>query len=127
MKHLALWISVALAVALGATGPARTDNASRFFSVIEDLPLMPGLREDEDQGLAFDSPQGRIVEAYAVGDLGQKDVLGFYQAALPQLGWRETEQGTFVREREVLKVQFTADLQKGTQITVHFSLAPAAD
>lgn len=127
MRRLALSIAVVLLAQLGAPGATPADDTPRFFSVIEDLPLMAGLREDEAQGMAFDSPQGRIVEAYAAGSVGRKDVLGFYEAALPQLGWRATGPGTFVREREVLKVEFPADLQKGRRLTVRFSLAPATD
>ena len=127
MRGLALSIAVAFVAVFGAPDAAPADDASRFFSVIEDLPLMSGLSEDEAQGMAFDSPQGRIVEAYATGTVGPTEVLGFYRAALPQLGWRETGPGTFAREREILKLEFPADLQKGTRATVRFSLAPAAD
>ena len=52
---------------LGAPVVAQEGNA--FVAGIEDLPLMGGLIEDVDAGLVFDKPEGRIVEAYATGEV----------------------------------------------------------
>ena len=38
---------------------------AEFVSGFEDLPLMPGLQEHDDTGVSFDTPGGRIIEAYA--------------------------------------------------------------
>lgn len=100
-------------------------DATQFVTVIEDLPLMPGLTEDADAGVIFDSPAGRIVEAYATGDVGRDRVLEFYAAALPQLGWRQDAAGVFVRENEILKLEFPGPVKSGRPLTVRFSLAPA--
>ena len=48
-----------------------------FISSIDDLPLMPGLVEEEG-GMVFDSPSGRIVEAFATGNVSPGEVLSFY-------------------------------------------------
>jgi len=122
-----LAVAVALLVAVGVTGCARAADAPRFFSTIEDLPLMPGLVEDDAAGVVFDSPQGRIVEAFASGGVAERDVRQFYTATLPQLGWSETSPGAFSREREILKIEFPKDRNKGDRLTVRFALAPAAE
>lgn len=120
--------SIVLAAAL-ALAPLRAGAADRFLSAIEDLPLMPGLVEAEEGGLLFDSPAGRIVEAYARGPVGRAAVLGFYAETLPQLGWRQRSETTFTREGEVLTLDFpeTAELAaRPSRLTVRFGLAPAA-
>lgn len=111
----------------GAPAIVPAQDATRFVSTIEDLPLMPGLTEDMDAGVVFDSPAGRIVEAYALGDIGERQVLDFYATALPQLGWRQDGAGVFVREREILKVEFPGPMTPGQPLTVRFALAPAAE
>ena len=126
MKRLAVLIAVALLM-VGGVGSARAVDATRFFSVIEDLPLMPGLNENEGRSIAFDSPQGRIVEAYAAGAVSEQDVRHFYAAVLPQLGWRVAGPDAFNRERETLKMDFSRDTNAPTLLIVHFSLAPVVE
>jgi hypothetical protein len=93
-----------------------------FLSTIEDLPLMPGLTEDADRGVVFEAPSGRIVESFAAGNASREQVLEFYAKALPQLGWRQDEGARFVREDEVLVLEFST---AGPKLTVRFALAPA--
>ncbi|SVD25035.1 uncharacterized protein METZ01_LOCUS377889, partial [marine metagenome] len=40
---------------------------NKFFSAIDDLPLMAGLAEVRGSTLVFSKPQGRIVEVIAEG------------------------------------------------------------
>jgi hypothetical protein len=126
-RRLLLAATVAALLIGGALTTVPAQDATHFVSTIEDLPLMPGLTEDADAGVIFDSPAGRIVEAYAIGDVGEEQVLEFYAAALPQLGWRQDGVGVFVREREILKVEFLGPLQPGQPLTVRFALAPAGE
>ena len=70
-------IAAALALIIGTAVPAQSTQA-QFVSVIEDLPLMPGLAEDTDAAMAFDSAAGRIVEARATGAIGANLVEAFY-------------------------------------------------
>lgn len=92
-----------------------------FIANIADLPLMPGLQEVVDAGLVFDKPGGRIVEAYAVGDLQSAQVAAFYERTLPQLGWQTVSDMQFQREGEVLRIDISRD---DTALTVKFSIAP---
>lgn len=100
---------------------SRTDAADGFLSTLEDLPLAPGLTEDGAAGLSFDSAAGRIVEAYARGDLSEDQVLDFYSETLPQLGWTRESATEYRRSGERLRLDLT---QGGEELTVHYSLSP---
>lgn len=117
-----LSLLVALAAAPAAF-PAWAQDANRFVSVIDDLPLMEGLAE-VGEGVEFTTPQGRIVEATATAAAGisRRAVLGFYAETLPQLGWTATGEGAFAREGERLELLFG---RSAGALTVRFSLAPA--
>ncbi|MBQ8347702.1 MAG: hypothetical protein IJY17_08915 [Alphaproteobacteria bacterium] len=98
---------------------------SVFMSGFEDLPLMDGLKQSEDAALSFDSPGGRIVEAYAQSEKIEKQkVMEFYDKTLPQLGWSRLKKKTpassfsYVREGEEL----TISVDDGTPATVRFEL-----
>ena len=114
----AIFMAIALVFAVAAVAPA---GAQTFLAGFEDVPLMDGLTADEDAGLVFDSPAGRIVEAYAVGEVAWQDVITFYTATLKSLGWRTLGQGRFAREGEELHIdRFGRD----GDLTVRFTLAP---
>ncbi len=106
-----------LTLLLGA-GSAR---AEAFLSAYEDLPLPPGLTEAMGSGVSFDSPSGRIVEAYAHGAAKAADILKFYAATLPQLGWTRESDRLYRREAEVLRLETSHD-RAGT--TLRFTISP---
>lgn len=110
----------AAAVVLLLVGPVAADTTG-FVSQVEDLPLMPGLTEVADAGVAFDSPSGRIVEAYAAGAVSRDAVLGFYDETLPQLGWQRSGEAAFAREGETLTLEFT---DQQSALVVRFTLKP---
>lgn len=114
----------ALAAAGGlGSAPAHGADDEKFLSTIEDLPLMPGLAEDDSRALVFEAPAGRIAEAFAAGEVGRDAVVGFYRETLPQLGWTAENDTRFVREGEVLSLAIE---NLGPRTTVRFSLAPVA-
>jgi hypothetical protein len=93
-----------------------------FLSVIDDVPLMPGLTERADAAVVFDKPEGRIVETEATGRLVRAEVLKFYAASLPQLGWRARSEGRFLRDKEELAISFASGA--GGALSVRFTLSP---
>ncbi|MBI2239227.1 MAG: hypothetical protein HYU59_00330 [Magnetospirillum gryphiswaldense] len=105
-------------VLLLACGDAR---AQGFLTAYEDLPLAPGLTEVAGSGLSFDTPGGRIVEAYARGAGKAADILAFYAATLPQLGWTKAGPAEFRRDDETLKLAIET---QGRDVVVHFTIAP---
>lgn len=111
-------ILCALVLAFGLCGQAHADG---FLTDYEDLPLAPGLDEVAGSGLAFDSPGGRIVESYAKGPVKEADILKFYAATLPQLGWTRESDSLYRRDSEVLRLD--AEPQ-GRALMVHFTISP---
>ena len=124
-----LVVAAALAAALAgpwADGARAGGDAVAFVNGIEDLPLMPGLEEAEDRGVVFDTPAGRIVRATAAGRVTRAQVVDFYAATLPQLGWRREGETAFLREDEILVLEFSAaKAGAASALTVRFALSPA--
>ncbi len=112
-----------IAAVVAATAAVGAAAQERFVGGTEDLPLMAGLSEVAGRGMVFDTPGGRIVEAYARGPVTRDQVLEFYAVTLPQLGWRAVGAAAFRREDEVLKLEFPAPGPNG--LLVLFTLAPA--
>jgi hypothetical protein len=110
------------AAAQASAPVAEPDEEARFLSVIEDIPLMPGLAEDESRAIVFDAAQGRLAETYARGKIAARDVREFYGETLPALGWRAENGSRWVREDEALTLDI-AETAEG--LDVHFSLSPA--
>lgn len=96
-------------------------SAEEFVSGTEDVPLMTGLAIIPGSALVFDKPEGRIVEAQAHGGLARAKVEAFYDASLPQLGWKKIGTDHWQRDAERLKLDFT-----GTDghLTVGFTISP---
>ncbi len=116
---------VALMAGFFAALPVQPDGraqAAEFLAGFADLPLMPGLEAVEDAGLVFDSPSGRIAEAYASGLVGRSAVTDFYRDTLPALGWQRRAENRYEREGEELTIDF---FEGGSGITVRFTTAPA--
>jgi len=112
-------------VALAISGLAFAQDQAGFFKNMDDLPIMPGLTELEEAGMVFDSPTGRIVEAFAAGHATDDDIIRFYAATLPQLGWVRGSQTTYSRDGEVLSLELQPPPAAGQPLGVRFSLSPA--
>lgn len=102
----ALWSIAGQAKAAASAAPAR---GAQFSAYIDDLPIMPGLAEN-DEGYAFDLFQGgRLAEARLGGDADAAVVRGFYSATLTQLGWKPSADEPYVynrgRERLIFLVE----------------------
>lgn len=119
-RRLLLVIALLLATSASA--------ADGFVPGIEDLPLMPGLRDRPADSTVFDVPGGRIVEAWAEGATSRDAVLSFYNTTLPQLGWTLLEPGLFRREGEALRLEFPPTGPGGSRaagrLYVRFYLSP---
>ena len=96
-----------------------------FMSGFEDLPLMDDLKQAEDTAVSFDTPAGRIIEAYAQSnEIGKRKIVDFYNKTLPQLGWKrqpENKKGasvSYTREGEVL----TISIDESMPVSVRFEL-----
>jgi hypothetical protein len=80
---------------------------AKFFSSMQDIPLVPGITELSDQAVTFDKPQGRIVESVAEIETGNPaGVKKAYEDTLPQLGWRRVSDNSYARAGESLILNF---------------------
>lgn len=116
VRSAAAFVALILFWALSA--PA---GAQSFIEGSEDVPLAPSLTAVADAGMVFDSPSGRIVEAFATGAGNRDRVLAFYAETLPELGWERVSTALFRREGERLSIDFF-----GTDgaLSVRFTLSP---
>jgi hypothetical protein len=105
-------------------GLGRAHAADPFVAGIEDMPLMPGLTQLAERNVVFDAPSGRIVEAYAEGQVGREAVRSFYARTLPQLGWHGQGSDRYVREGETLRIEFPDARPGGSRVLVRFFLSP---
>ena len=119
-----LFLINALTIGLMGHQASAQSQAPDFISVIEDLPLMPGLIEDADGAMSFDTANGRIAETIASGQVVPENVLGYYKRALPQLGWKRLTATRYRREDEVLIIDITKDDGGAVPVMVHFRLSP---
>ena len=100
------------------------NSADNFVFGFEDLPLMEGLNQVSQDSVLFDTPQGRIVQASAVGMIAEAEVIVFYDSTLPQLGWTRTAAATYQREGEVLRLEFST---KDQLLLVAFLAEPSGN
>jgi hypothetical protein len=106
MKRRLLYICVILfSLGFVPQSLAQTPGTAAFFTTIQDMPLMPGLRELPEQMVSFDKPEGRIIETMAAIESGDAEsIRAYYESALPELGWARVEDGVFVRQSEMLRM-----------------------
>lgn len=95
---------------------------SSFISILNDVPLMSGFKIQNQTALIFDTPSGRIVEIAADGKVSLFKARRFYADTLPQLGWRDSGNNIFLRDEEILTINFSKIENGHTQIK--FSIAP---
>ena len=92
-----------------------------YSTVIEDLPLMPGMVEKTADAVVFDKPGGRIVETVAESRASETEIRGFYAETLPSLGWEALSPSAYGRDDEALTLDIA---QKNGLVTIHFNLTP---
>lgn len=126
----ALLIFCQLGVSSSA-GSAEDEGERLFVAGNTDIPVMPGLVENQDARVIFDKTDGRIVEARLMASAYASDetvdnATRFYRESLSQLGWilagGSASEAIFCREGERLKIRFV--IAEG-RLVVDFSLSPA--
>ena len=102
---------------------AQAQEENRFVEGISDLPLHQAF-ELLDEPLIFDSADGRIIEVTYVtqnSQLGQQEVIDYYQELMTQLGWQSVSPQIFEREGEQLSLEFE---MKHGEMQLTFILRP---
>lgn len=86
-----------------------------------DIPLMQGLRVDNDRVTVFDTPSGRIVDIIAISNLDADAITSYYRDILPQMGWQQSNPALWRRDNEILRID--SHIRDGHTAT-HFFLRP---
>ena len=120
-----LLFSLILSTVIFANVSTMAQQAAQFLSVMEEMPLMPGLVEVTDAAVTFDGPSGRIIEAFVAGSVQVDAVRAFYAATLPQLGWARQANGEYHRDAEILSLDVRPAPVGATGAGVHFVVRPA--
>ena len=120
-----LLFSLLLSIVIVAPASATAQQAARFLSVMEEMPLMPGLVEVVDAAVTFDGPSGRIIEAFVAGSVQVDAIWDFYSETLPQLGWARQANGEYRRDAEILRLEVSPAPVGATGAGAHFVLRPA--
>jgi len=124
MRILALALCGLLVLGVSARAED-TPAAAVYIAEMDDVPLVPGLVESVDDGMVFDQPEGRIVQAVAKGFVAADVVAAYYLNLLPQLGWQvdgEKPLLSFSREAEKLTIEMVND--ETAALIVSFTLSP---
>ena len=98
-------------------------ESNRFIDGIEDIPLMSGLMQKNEDTISFGNEEARFVEVYLISPkFGFKKIEKFYKESLPQLGWNY--QGTtdnslvFHRDSETLIIHKEKNKPLTLRVTV---------
>lgn len=95
----------------------------RYFSYMEDIPVMPGLMELPEEGAVYDKPEGRIVSLVAISrSLPPGAAQNYYAEILPALGWVQRGPSLYKRGNDELELKIT---EYGNMTMVEILVRPA--
>jgi hypothetical protein len=87
------------------------EQEKEYIAGTDDIPLFNNLELIEDDSSSFDTMVGTITISKYSSDSTIKLVKNFYVEALPQLGWKLTENtsnlASFKRENDTLEIRFS--------------------
>jgi hypothetical protein len=116
MRRLSL---VLLLLALAGTAEA---DQTKYVAGIEDLPLMPGLKQGLAPTLDLKHLFGHTVTSNARGDMTAQQVTDYYAETLPRHGWVQVTPVEYRRGNEDLDIAVRSSHMSGAM--VHFELIP---
>jgi hypothetical protein len=123
MRAMRRLFAVTLGVLLAGFAPhfACADD-SQYVAGIEDLPLMPGLKQSPVPSLDFKHLFAHAVNTNAKGDVSPQQVTDYYAETLPEHGWVQVTPVQYRRGNEDLDIAVRSSHMSGAM--VHFELLP---
>ncbi len=102
-------------------------SATEFVKGSEDIPLIDGLEQIDNDALNFDSDAGSIATTDYKSLIDLEAVQNFYLKTLPQMGWKliknDQKHSKFVRESEKIEIEFIQAEEEGYDDVVRFFLS----
>lgn len=81
-----------------------------FVQGSEDIPLLVGMEQINNEGLGFDTASGSIMSSSYEVLIDFDKIKDFYMQTLPQIGWQVSknfqDKLSFTREKEKLEINF---------------------
>jgi hypothetical protein len=116
-------VIVAAPAAAQGQGKAHVQAQERYFEVLYDVPIMPGMEEVPGEAVLFDTAQGRIASTLAgIKAQSAPAITAYYDRTLAAMGWKKSNENQYVREGQGLRLEFSA---KPPVTFVRFTLSPA--
>ena len=107
MKKInSVFILIALVVSF------QLNSEIKFITGIEDLPIFDSLEIDEDNLIIFDKADSRLITVNLSGSVNLEEVKDYYESILPNLGWKMRNKKEYVRDAEVLKLEYEVKNKK---------------
>ena len=78
-------------------------------STIEALVILPPL-EEKDSLILFDTNEGRIIQLDTKGKVEKTVIKDFYEELLPNLGWSLVKENMFLRDDEIIEIEFSNEM-----------------
>ena len=123
MRNILLFTAAFLLVATAAPAQQQTDPTKQQYStVIDGLPLMQGMTEDQQKDAAPVKP-GKAEHTTATITGNDKMVKSYYNEQLSKDGWKANDTHTEY-EKDGQRIKIKTDFQNG-QTTVNFTEIPA--
>ena len=117
-------VSILITLFLLLVSYLQTARTEPFSSIIENLPLINGFKEDLENIVVFETPMGRIIETSALGKGNLQDAIDFYQKSLPQLGWDTRSKTQYHKNGEMLKIEVKDKSDAESTIRIFFKITP---
>ena len=94
-----------------------------FIDGLEDVPVMEGLIQTQNDNISFGNEESRLVETVLIGENTSFELVKkFYKKTLPQMGWiyQGARDSTviFEREGEVMEIKRESEAPLRVIITV---------
>ena len=70
---------------------------------VGDVPVPLTSLIETDSAVNFDSPSGRVIQFTFHIDMTAEAIAGFYEQALPELGWQKDGQ-TYLKGNEIMRI-----------------------
>ena len=108
MKKFNFFLYTLISLVLGL----KLNSEIKFITGIEDLPIFDSLEIDEDNLIIFDKVDSRLVTVNLSGTVNLSEVRDYYENILPNLGWEMLNKEKYVRDSEILNLEYKTDNKK---------------